>query len=169
MDDSVLDALIVAGLLAIAALVALIIREILKKRAAEEVLAEEPITEPQEKNEVEVAKPPPRQESEPQRLARTEKELGEREARLKAERVKELKERENVIQKREDEEKTPPKQEPRLDELEAQRKKTQELIRKAEERYYAGELEEKSFKMIVSNYQKQLLDLGIQMKKRGGR
>jgi hypothetical protein len=115
---------------------------------------------------------PKQPETEQQRLTRMERELAEREAKAKAERVRELAEREAVIKRRQDEEASsakpdaPPEPAKPQDELLDERARVQDLIKRAEESYSSGVLEEKNFKRIVSSYQQQIIDIDIQLKKK---
>jgi hypothetical protein len=177
MFEDILGYLIWAGLLVIVALSALILKALIgggAARGADMVLASSTQTANGPSNppaggsdgDDEPEEAPVREESESQRLTRTEKELGEREAKMKAEKIRELQEREKVVKRREDEEKAPPEPQKPKDELTSEKARLMDLIRKAEERYASGELEEKNFKRIVSSYQQQILDLDIQLKKR---
>jgi len=177
MFDMATDALILVGLLLIALLLFLILRALQKKDTSIEDLSieanvqvEDSSSKPQEKREpapATAAIPPGKPENEQQRLTRMEKELAAREAKVKAQKIKELQERESVIRQKEAEEKVaPPQKAEPAEDLAAQRGRVQEMIKKAEDRYYAGELEERNFKRIISEYQQDLIDIDIKMKKR---
>jgi type IV secretory pathway VirB10-like protein len=178
MFETVLDVLIAAGVGIIALLILLILWELYKKfnASSEGVLASSSSQDlpeaPKDKPDASTAeKPtaPPKQETEAQRLARMEKELSARDAKAKAEKVRELQEREKVIRKRKQEEAKPQAEETPKDNLVSERARLQDLIKKAEERYYGGELEEKNFKRIVSSYQQQIIDLDITLRKKKAR
>ncbi len=105
-------------------------------------------------------------ETERERLLRMETELAEREAKLKAEKVADLEARESYINKRniekaEDE----PFASDELLKLTEEKKHLQELVKKAEQRFDSGDLEEKNFKMIVSDYQDQIIDIDVKLRK----
>ena len=157
--------LIIGGILAIIVLLALIIRELSSGREAEvgEVVRSRP-EEPEEHR----PEPPPRKESDRERLTRMEKELSEREERVKSEKIRELEERERLIKDRGEEDSMPPEPVPEGEEvdLESERARLQDLIKKTEESYAAGELEEKNFKRIISDYQQQIVDLDVKLKRR---
>ncbi len=167
MLEELLYGLTAVGALVAAGLIVLILRALVGRRGrgfTEETAfreaAEETAVKEQPKPE-----PPPKPKSERERLSEREKQLADREAKLKAEKVKELEEREKVIGRKEDEVKGVPPEE--VLRLEAERKRIQELIRKAEERFAGGGLEEKNFKRIVSDYQQQLIDIDVKLKRPG--
>ena len=175
MEDLLVEALIAVCLLVAAVIVALIAKALISRSQGASADGGEVLAVSEGSSDAAPAasggepepKMPPKEESEPQRLARTEKELAERESRAKAEKIRELAEREKVLRKREVEVAAePPKQQEPVDDLLEERKRMQEMIKRAEERYAAGELEEKNFKRIASDYQQQILDLDIKLKKR---
>jgi len=181
MAELVLEALIWAGLLVIVVLVVLIFKALSSKPAlpsGDMALASSgsqsaPSGGDDGDKPQETPSGPPVEESEAQRLVRMEKELAEREAKMKAERVSELTERERILLRRRGEEQAAQGQRQEQtpeerDELTSERGRILELIKKAEERYANGELEEKNFKRIVSNYQQQIIEIDIQLKKRKG-
>jgi hypothetical protein len=171
MYEDILDALIVAGVLAVLALIILILKAALEKRTREgpdQVLASDKGLgggEPAKGDEPQAPLAPPRQESETQRLTRVEKELAGREAKTKGEKLKELLERERLIRMRNEESaQEPAKASQPQDELVGERARVEELIAKAEERFNLGELEEKNFKKIVSDYQEQIIDIDVKLR-----
>jgi hypothetical protein len=180
MLEWVADILTVIGLLAALALIVLIVRALLKKvlkPRKEDVLAASSVSADSVSDEGredldEAPEAPARQESEPQRLARMEKELAERDAKAKAEKIRELQERERIIKRRQQEDilvaASAEPEEPK-DEILKERQKILDLIKKTEERYAGGDMEEKSFKRILSDYQQQIIDIDIQLRKRKGK
>jgi len=104
-------------------------------------------------------------ETETERLARIERELAEREAKSKAEKVSELEERAKIIHKKESETDAPDPPSPDIARLSEEKKQIEGLIKKAEARFDSGELEEKNFKMILLDYQNQIVDLDIKLRK----
>jgi uncharacterized membrane protein len=176
MMDMLMQALTIAGLLAILALIALIAKALWEGRGGQELQAEQAFEEAREASEEALGgrkpEPKPGRESDAQRLARVERELAEREDKAKKEKMADLAEREHVIKMREVEEAKPPAPpEPedtlKTQELEKTRGRIIELMGKAEERYAAGELEESNFKRIMSDYQQQVLDLDVKLKVKG--
>jgi hypothetical protein len=101
-------------------------------------------------------------ESEAERLRRIENELKDREQKRKAEKIRELEERENIICQREREVHHPIERPP-TQELETEKIRVQDLIRRAEESYFMGDIEEANYKRIMEDYQRQLLDLDIKI------
>ncbi|MFH0863230.1 MAG: hypothetical protein V1875_09430 [Candidatus Altiarchaeota archaeon] len=175
------EALTVIGLLASLALIILILKALIEKGGKSthgDVLAVSQVNDtdsnPPEAEEFDREEAPARQESESQRLARTEKELAERDAKVKAERVRELQERERLIKRRETDDAAvaaPAASEPdgQKEELSKERQRILELIKKTEERYANGEMQESSFKSILSDYQRQIIDIDIKLRKKKGR
>jgi len=173
--EALLDGLIALCLLAVLALIILILRELLSKRLHPEAVevhddaGENTATKSGEDKPTE--RPYAREETESERLTRTEKELAERESKSKAEKIRELRERESVIKRREADEAVNPKDaeaETDTGRLRAERERLEDLIKKAEERFAAGELEERNYKRIVSDYQAQILDIDVNIKRGGG-
>lgn len=178
--NTLLDLLEVLCYLLILALLALIVKALFERGKQDELLKDDTAlaqgtvpdsAEPQGGGDEVAREPdaPKRQESEQERLSRMEKELAERESRLKQEKIRELQDKENVIKRREEEEHSAPELErPQLrdDKMGAERTRIQDLIKRVEERYQAGELEEKNFKMILSDYHQQLIDLEVQMRRK---
>ncbi|MBU0762180.1 MAG: hypothetical protein KKD39_04085, partial [Candidatus Altiarchaeota archaeon] len=108
---------------------------------------------------------PPRQETERERLERMEKELAMRAEKVKNEKITELEEREKFIFHKNTP--THPAKPKPVDNLLSEKNRLHSLITKAEESYGRGEIEEENFKRIVSDYQKQILDVDVKIKKLG--
>lgn len=117
--------------------------------------------------------PTPKKESEItlEELARREKKLFERESKIKDGMRRELEEKgvkierkrlgglvENELDKIEDERN---KQLEMLDGFKNERKRILRLMEAAEKRYGNGELKEKNFRIIMSDYQKQLIEIDV--------
>ena len=178
MFESAVAALTTLGLAAIAVLILLIIKALIDRRGPEGLEAAESFREAQEQSaeagDLEEPEAKPKKETDRQRLTRVEKELAGREARMKAEKMRELGEREHLIRMR-GEEYTPPEPDYKLDHeldqpaagLEKERERIQELMRKAEGSYASGGLEEEHFKRIMADYQRQILELDVKMRKDG--
>ncbi|MBD3388264.1 MAG: hypothetical protein GF416_04220 [Candidatus Altiarchaeales archaeon] len=177
MADELLWALVIMAGTAFSVLVYVVLSEVYSRREGpvmggpEGVDEERPIERPVKK---ETSPSPPEKETEQQRLKRREKELAEREARVKAEKLKRLAEREHVIRRREEEEAAAKAQQKVKSQpgdrewIESEKQRIQELIHKAEERFNAGGLTEDHFKKIVAEYQNQLIDLDIRLKRASG-
>ncbi len=176
MMEALLDGLIALSILAVLALITLILKEVLGRRLHPESVVVhdeggEKADSMSEEDKPDEAKPYARQESESERLKRTEKELAERESKVKAERIRELRERESVIKRRETDEAAKPvaaDAETDTGRLRAERERLEEMVKKAEERFASGELEERNYKMIVSDYQAQILDIDVKIRRGGG-
>ncbi len=181
-----LELMIAGGLIIIVFLIVLIPRTLTEKQNKqtpheEDELAVEELSQDTEKQQPPQTNTPkrtpePEPATEQERLELTRKKLAEREKRMKDEKISELKQKENLIGRKKDENETltyapPPHNQttPLTEQLEKDKQKIQELITKAEQRFEQGELEEKNFKSIISDYQKQIIDLDIKIKKQGGK
>jgi hypothetical protein len=100
-------------------------------------------------------------ESERDRLSRLERELQEKYDQVKSEKIRELEEREKLMSNS----MNPPKKSDEAQAFTSEKAKIQSLIRKAEESYETGELEEENFKKIVSDYQSHIVELDIKIKR----
>ena len=109
----------------------------------------------------------PRNERE--RLERIECELAEKRRKLQAEKIADLKARESQINmKRAEELSESGGLQDSILKLTEEKRHLEELIKKAEKRFEAQEIEEKNFKMIVSEYHDSIIDIDIQIKKARG-
>jgi hypothetical protein len=171
MDE--LELAIAAGLLVIVGLLLMIVKSMLDRGARGSTGGDELATSSTSNNSpagpgdsaIERPDSEPvqqRPETETERLARIERELSEREKKAKEEKVRELEDRAKFILQRNEKK---PAEDPALAKLNAEKEKIRLLIKRAEESYEVGELEEKNFKRIVSDYQQQLIDFDIKIKK----
>ncbi len=169
----ILDLLIVAGLLVVVGLMLLIFkamkdRENLLESGDMELASSDashnvaPISEEPESNQPEPPPQPQRPLTERERLEKMEKELAARAEKAKKEKMRELEERERLVKGRDSPETT---EFSSADRLLADKERIQGLIRKAEESYSRGDLGDENFKKIISDYQSQIVELDIKIRK----
>ena len=173
--ELILLALLVAGILVVLYLLSSIVSVLLNRRRGRNVLAAEDLDATSQQAPEEAApEPEPEPLSERELLAKRESELKKREDRVKSERLRELEQREKMVSSKksdalfpEDNEFLTP-EEKGAGEMEAERKKLLDFISKAEDRYARGEISDQNFRRIVSDYQQQLIELDVKIRKQRG-
>lgn len=106
--------------------------------------------------------------SDSEKLKWREDKLAKRAGKIKSEAMAELEEKERLIRLRElelkaDVEAVKPQD---MEALLGEREKLSDLIKKAALRFESGDLEERNYKMIVSDYQSKLIELDVQIAKK---
>ncbi|MFH1403926.1 MAG: hypothetical protein ABIH11_06640 [Candidatus Altiarchaeota archaeon] len=113
---------------------------------------------------------PPEPELTPkQKLKKREAELQKREDAMKAERMRELARREKHVETRvtPDTGAATANQDPSSpDSFDEERRRVKRLLDDAEKRFASGEISERNFRTITGDYQKQLIDLDVKIKKK---
>ncbi len=154
-----------------AAIISLIIKA-LNDRKVEEVEWVEVDHDQTNQSMPNIPEPAPEPELSPrEKLKKREKDLQERETAMKSEKIRELEEKEKKIFSKAIPDQANPIpdneiEDMPIDSLEEERDRIRKLLDEAEKRFEVGEINEKNFRTIAEDYQKQILNLEIKVKKK---